>query len=46
MLVQDLMTNESLQDRLKKLKETSFFITKNIKKGKKKKFFRDDNNGY
>ena len=46
MLVQDLMTNESLQDRLKKLKETSFFDNLIIKRGIEKEFFRVDSYGF
>lgn len=46
MLVQDLMTNESLQDRLKKLKETSFFDNLIIKRGIEKEFFRVDSDGF
>ena len=46
MLAQDLMTNESLQDRLKKLKETSFFDNLIIKRGIEKEFFRINSDGF
>ena len=40
------MTNESLQDRLKKLKETSFFDNLIIKRGIEKEFFRVNQSGF
>ena len=46
MLVQDLMTNESLQERLKELKATSFFDNLIIKRGIEKEFFRVDSDGF
>ena len=46
MLVQDLMTNESLQDRLRELKATSFFDNLIIKRGIEKEFFRVDSGGF
>ena len=40
------MTNESLQERLKELKATSFFDNLIIKRGIEKEFFRVDSDGF